>query len=62
MQNFVMLRELGRTNKPVLLNGLSATLEEWLMSAEYILNEGNENVILWRRYKNFRNIHEIHWI
>ena len=50
MQNFVMLRELGRTNKPVLLKrGLSATLEEWLMSAEYILNEGNENVILCER-------------
>ena len=50
MQNFVMLRELGRINKPVLLKrGLSATLEEWLMSAEYILNEGNENVILCER-------------
>ena len=50
MQNCVMLRELGRTNKPVLLKrGLSATLEEWLMSAEYILNEGNENVILCER-------------
>ncbi len=50
MQNFVMLRELGRTNKPVLLKrGLSATLEEWLMSAEYILSEGNENVILCER-------------
>jgi len=50
MQNFVLLRELGRTNKPVLLKrGLSATLEEWLMSAEYILNEGNEKVILCER-------------
>jgi len=50
MQNFVMLRELGRINKPVLLKrGLSATLEEWLMSAEYILNEGNEKVILCER-------------
>lgn len=50
MQNFVMLRELGKTNKPILLKrGLSATLEEWLMSAEYILNEGNENVILCER-------------
>ncbi len=50
MQNFVMLKELGRTNKPILLKrGLSATLEEWLMSAEYILSEGNENVILCER-------------
>lgn len=50
MQNFVMLRELGRTDKPILLKrGLSATLEEWLMSAEYILSEGNEKVILCER-------------
>ncbi len=50
MQNFVLLRELGRTKKPILLKrGLSATLEEWLMSAEYILNEGNEKVILCER-------------
>lgn len=50
MQNFVMLRELGRTKKPILLKrGLSATLEEWLMSAEYILSEGNEKVILCER-------------
>lgn len=50
MQNFVLLRELGRTSKPILLKrGLSATLEEWLMSAEYILNGGNEKVILCER-------------
>lgn len=50
MQNFVMLRELGRTKKPILLKrGLSATLEEWLMSAEYIMSEGNGNVILCER-------------
>ncbi|MGI6085050.1 MAG: 3-deoxy-7-phosphoheptulonate synthase [Acetivibrionales bacterium] len=50
MQNFVLLRELGRINKPILLKrGLSATLEEWLMSAEYILSEGNEKVILCER-------------
>lgn len=50
MQNFVLLRELGRTHKPILLKrGLSATLEEWLMSAEYILSEGNEKVILCER-------------
>ena len=50
MQNFVMLCELGRTKKPILLKrGLSATLEEWLMSAEYIMSEGNENVILCER-------------
>ncbi len=50
MQNFVMLKELGRTNKPILLKrGLSATFEEWLMSAEYILSEGNTQVILCER-------------
>lgn len=50
MQNFVMLRELGRTNKPILLKrGLSATYEEWLMSAEYIMSEGNDKVILCER-------------
>lgn len=50
MQNFVLLKELGRTTKPILLKrGLSATLEEWLMSAEYIMSEGNENIILCER-------------
>ncbi|MDA8352066.1 MAG: 3-deoxy-7-phosphoheptulonate synthase [Firmicutes bacterium] len=50
MQNFHLLKKVGRTNKPVLLKrGLSATIEEWLMSAEYILNEGNPNVILCER-------------
>lgn len=50
MQNFPLLRELGKTNKPVLLKrGFSATIEEWLMSAEYVLSNGNENVILCER-------------
>ncbi len=50
MQNFDLLRELGRTNKPVLLKrGLANTLQELLMSAEYIMSEGNENVILCER-------------
>ena len=50
MQNFVLLKELGKTRKPILLKrGLSATIEEWLMSAEYILNEGNEQIILCER-------------
>ena len=50
MQNFDLLRELGKTRKPVLLKrGLSATIEEWLMSAEYIMAAGNENVILCER-------------
>jgi 3-deoxy-7-phosphoheptulonate synthase len=50
MQNFVLLRELGRTNKPILLKrGPAATIEELLMSAEYILNEGNKKVILCER-------------
>jgi 3-deoxy-7-phosphoheptulonate synthase len=50
MQNFTLLEELGRLKKPVLLKrGLSATIEEWLLAAEYILNEGNPNVILCER-------------
>lgn len=50
MQNFDLLKQLGKTNKPILLKrGLSATIEEWLMSAEYIMAGGNENVILCER-------------
>ncbi len=50
MQNFDLLKEVGRCNKPVLLKrGLSATVDEWLASAEYILVEGNEKVILCER-------------
>jgi 3-deoxy-7-phosphoheptulonate synthase len=50
MQNFELLKELGRTTKPILLKrGLSATIEELLMSAEYIMSEGNSNVILCER-------------
>ncbi len=50
MQNYSLLKELGRTKVPVLLKrGLSATIEEWLMSAEYILSEGNPSVILCER-------------
>ena len=50
MQNFELLKELGRSDKPILLKrGMSATLKELLMSAEYIMSEGNENVILCER-------------
>lgn len=50
MQNFELLKELGKTNKPILLKrGLSSTLEELLMSAEYIMSGGNEQVILCER-------------
>jgi len=50
MQNFVLLREVGKLNKPVLLKrGFAATIEEWLMAAEYILSEGNKQVILCER-------------
>lgn len=50
MQNFPLLKELGKTNKPVMLKrGLSATIEEWLMSAEYILSNGNKDVMLCER-------------
>ena len=50
MQNFTLLRELGRTRTPILLKrGISATIEEWLLSAEYILAGGNMNVMLCER-------------
>ena len=50
MQNFTLLRELGKTRKPVLLKrGIAATIEEWLLSAEYLLAGGNTDVILCER-------------
>ncbi|MDQ3168825.1 MAG: 3-deoxy-7-phosphoheptulonate synthase, partial [Acidobacteriota bacterium] len=50
MQNFSLLRELGHARKPVLLKrGISATIEEWLLSAEYVLSGGNTQVILCER-------------
>ena len=50
MQNFDLLKEVGRMSKPILLKrGLSNSYEEWIMSAEYIMSEGNENVILCER-------------
>jgi len=50
MQNYALLRELGGLRKPVLLKrGMAAPIEEWLMSAEYLLSEGNFNVILCER-------------
>lgn len=50
MQNFSFLQQVGRTSKPVLLKrGFSATIDEWLMSAEYILSSGNPQVILCER-------------
>lgn len=50
MQNFEMLAEIGKCRKPILLKrGLANTIEEWLMSAEYIMSGGNENVILCER-------------
>ncbi len=50
MQNFGLLREVGKCGKPVLLKrGLAATLDEWLNAAEYIMNEGNPNVVLCER-------------
>ncbi|MEF9934142.1 MAG: 3-deoxy-7-phosphoheptulonate synthase [Clostridium sp.] len=57
MQNFDLLKEVGKTRKPVLLKrGLSATIEELLMSAEYIMSEGNEQVILCERgIRTFEN-------
>lgn len=50
MQNFDLLKQLGKINKPILLKrGLAATIEEWIMSAEYIMSGGNDNVILCER-------------
>ena len=50
MQNFDLLKAVGKTDKPILLKrGLSATMEEWLMSAEYIMSEGNDRIILCER-------------
>ncbi|MCZ6680437.1 MAG: 3-deoxy-7-phosphoheptulonate synthase [Candidatus Poribacteria bacterium] len=50
MQNFYLLREVGKSGKPVLLKrGMSSTIEEWLLAAEYILAEGNPNVIMCER-------------
>lgn len=57
MQNFDLLKQLGKTSKPILLKrGLSATIEEWIMSAEYIMAAGNENIILCERgIRTFEN-------
>lgn len=50
MQNFVLLDEVGRTRKPILLKrGLSSSIQEWLLAAEYVLLQGNEQVILCER-------------
>jgi len=50
MQNFSLLRRAGKSSRPVVLKrGLSATLQEWLMAAEYIMEEGNNNIILCER-------------
>ena len=50
MQNYMLLDEVGRTDKPVVLKrGMSATIEEWLLAAEYVLAQGNRNVILCER-------------
>ena len=50
MQNFRLLLEVGMCHKPVLLKrGLSATIQEWLMAAEYVMSKGNQQVILCER-------------
>ena len=62
MQNFPLLKELGKTNKPVFLKrGASATIDEWLMSAEYVMASGNPNVIPVRaRHPDLRDVHAQH--
>jgi 3-deoxy-7-phosphoheptulonate synthase len=50
MQNFILLDEVGKARKPVMLKrGMSATIQEWLLSAEYILSQGNRQVMLCER-------------
>ena len=62
MQNYTLLRELGRVRKPILLKrGISATIEEWLLSAEYVLAGGNPEVILCERgIRTFEKLHAQH--
>ncbi len=57
MQNFMLMKELGKIDKPVLLKrGMSSTIEEWLMAAEYIAKEGNSQIILCERgIRTFEN-------
>jgi 3-deoxy-7-phosphoheptulonate synthase len=57
MQNFFLLRELGKIQRPILLKrGPSATIEEWIMAAEYIISSGNEQVIMCERgIRSFEN-------
>ncbi len=57
MQNYSLLKEIGRTQKPVLLKrGMTSTVKEWLMAAEYIAVEGNDNIILCERgIRTFEN-------
>jgi len=57
MQNYSLLKEIGRTNKPVLLKrGMSATINEWIKASEYIRNEGNDKIILCERgIRTFEN-------
>ncbi len=64
MQNFELLKALGKVNKPILLKrGLANTIEEWLMSAEYILAGGNKNVIFCERgIRTFEKQQEVHLI
>ena len=62
MQNFDLLKQLGKVKRPILLKrGLNATYEEWIMSAEYIMASGNENVILCERgIRTFESIYTEH--
>ena len=62
MQNFSLLRALGRVRKPVLLKrGLAATVQEWLLAAEYLLEGGNEQVLLCERgIRTFETVHAQH--
>ena len=59
-KTLILLKQLGKTNKPILLKrGLAATIEEWLMSAEYIMAGGNENVILCERgIRTYETLHK----
>ena len=61
MQNFELLKEAGRTDKPILLKrGLSATIEEFIYAAEYIASQGNRNILCERGIRTYEKQLEIH--
>ena len=64
MQNFSLLKEMGKIDKPVMLKrGMSATIKEWIMAAEYIKIGGNEKIILCERgIRTFEGLYKKYWL